>query len=226
VFGIPFFTRFGEDALLLPPDPIALEPTLAAPEGVNRGPAVCGGENGLARPTHRRQPLTILAMDVAGYSRMVESDDLRTALRVKSMRRRLIQPAVRLHAGRIFSVAGDGVMAAFPAAAEAVSCAVAIQRALNLLQRDEPTGSRIRLRMGISVGSVLMVDGELYGHALNIAARLEALAEPGDIYLSGSVFDQIGSFLPIGLDLLGERKMDKMTTSSRVYRVDRRHLAG
>lgn len=179
-------------------------------------------EEELARPRHRRQPLAILAIDMAGYSQMVETDDLRTAMRVRNMRRRLLQPATRLYAGWIFSVAGDGTMAAFPAAAAAVDCAVAIQRALDLLERDETAESRIWLRMGISFGSVLQVDGELYGRPLNVAARLEALAEPGGIYVSGAVFDRVGGLCPARFEPLGERRLDKISTPRRVYRIDRR----
>lgn len=201
----PILSRLGEDASLLAP-----RSTVLPPEGE------------LARPRqHRRQPLAILAIDVAGYSQMVEADDLRTALRVRSLRRRLLEPAARLHAGWVFSVAGDGAMAAFPAAAAAVDCAVAVQRALDLLEKDEPAASRLRLRMGISFGSVLQVDGELYGRPLNVAARLEALAEPGGIYVSGAVFDRVGGLGPARFEPLGERRLDKISTPRRVYRVDR-----
>jgi class 3 adenylate cyclase len=200
----PILSRLGEDALLLAPASTVLPPQ---------------GE--LARPRYRRQLLAILAIDVAGYSQMVETDDLRTALRMGNMRRRLLQPAAQLHAGWIFSIAGDGTMVAFPAVAAAVDCAVAIQRALGLLERNEPAESRIRLRMGISYGSVLQVDGELYGRPLNVAARLEALAEPGDIYMSGSVFDRVGSFCPARFEPLGERQLDKISKPRRIYRVDR-----
>jgi len=165
-------------------------------------------------------------MDVAGYSRMIESDDLRTALRLRHLHEHLIRPAVRLHGGRIVSVAGDGAMVAFAAADQALEGAVAIQRALDLLQSGEPVDQRIRLRMGISVGDVLEVEGELYGNALNVAARLEALAEPGGIYLSGAAFDHLGPRSAVRLEALGERKLRKIAVPQRVYRVDRRHLAG
>jgi class 3 adenylate cyclase len=165
-------------------------------------------------------------MDVAGYSRMIESDDLRTALRMRHLHEHLVRPAVRLHGGRIVSVAGDGAMVAFEAASEALDCAVAIQRALDLLQGGEPADERLRLRMGISVGGVLEVEGELYGNALNVAARLEALAEPGGIYLSGTVFDHLDRRCAVRLEALGERKLRKIAASQRVYRVDRRELAG
>ena len=156
----------------------------------------------LAQPSYRRQPLAILAIDMAGYSEMVETDDLRTALRVRHLQRHLIRPATRLYAGWVFSVAGDGIMAAFPAAAAAVVSAVAIQRALDLLEGDGTAEGRIRVRMGISFGSVLQVDGELYGRPLNVAARLEAIAEPGAIYVSGAVFDRVGG-LPGAVRMAG-----------------------
>lgn len=205
----PVSSRAGENALLLPPAPIPLQRV-----------------GGLAGPRPSRRLLAILAMDVAGYSRMIESDDLRTALRLRHLHEHLIRPAVRLHGGRIVSVAGDGAMVAFAAADQALEGAVAIQRALDLLQSGEPVDQRIRLRMGISVGDVLEVEGELYGNALNVAARLEALAEPGGIYLSGAAFDHLGPRSAVRLEALGERKLRKIAVPQRVYRVDRRHLAG
>jgi adenylate cyclase len=228
VLSSPILSRLGEDASLLALGSTVLQLPSAAWEVADCGaslhvgevPVALHPEEELALPSPRRQPLAILAIDVAGYSQMIETDDLRTALRVRSMHRCLLQPAAQLHGGWIFSVAGDGTMAAFPAAAAAVGCAVTIQRTLDLLERDEPAESRIRLRMGISFGSVLQVDGELYGRALNIAARLETLAEPGGIYLSGAVFDQAGGLCPVRFEPLGERRLDKISTPRRVYRVD------
>jgi adenylate cyclase len=163
-------------------------------------------------------------MDVVGYSCLIESDDLRTALRMMDLRRRILQPTARRHAGRIFSVAGDGIMAAFRIASEAVACAIAIQRALCILEMNEPPGERLRLRMGISAGSVLIVEGELYGCALNVAARLEALAQPDEIYVSRAAFDQISGLGSAWFESLGEHRLEKIPTPCRVYRVARDRL--
>jgi adenylate cyclase len=228
----PIFGRPGDASALLAPASTALDPASAPRAVLAHDPPPRSGDGLLAppgawtlagpRPLRRR--LAILAMDVAGYSRLIESDDLRTALRVRAMRRRIVEPAALRHGGRVFSVAGDGMMAAFPAAAQAVACAVAVQRALGASEVDEPAGARLRLRMGVSAGGVLVVEGELYGCALNVAARLEALAEPGGIYVCGAAFDQIGGPVSVWFEPLGELRLDKIRTPCRVYRVARGRL--
>lgn len=167
----------------------------------------------------RRRPLAVLAMDLDGYSRMVESDDLGAARRLSALRRRVICPIVTHHLGRVFSIAGDGHMAAFPAVAAALGAAVAIQRQLEGAP-DPGILAEIRLRMGISFGPVLERNGEYFGHALNVAARLEALSPPGSIYLCGNAFDAVAGNLCPAISCLGERLLKKMDSACRIYALE------
>jgi len=151
---------------------------------------------------------------------MVESDVLRAAICVTFLRRKLIRPIVARHSGRIVSIAGDGLMAAFPLVTAALDAAVAIQR--TVLEGCAGRGMLVeaRLRMGISFGPVLEADGEYFGHALNVAARLEALSPPGSIYLCGSAYDAIAGDAPTPLVSLGEKLLAKMSSACRVYAID------
>lgn len=168
----------------------------------------------------RRHSFAVLAIDLVGYSRMVECDALRAAICVTLLRRKLIRPIVARHSGRVFSIAGDGHMAAFPLVTAAIDAAMAIQRAV--LEGGAERGMLVeaRLRMGISFGPVLETDGEYFGHALNVAARLEALSPPGSIYLCGSAFDAIAGDAPASFVCLGEKFLEKMSSACRIYAID------
>jgi adenylate cyclase len=180
-----------------------------------------------APPRIRRRRLAILIADVAGFSRLVERDPLATALGLRDLRRRLILPTLHAHRGRIVSVAGDGTLMAFGRAADAVNCAVAVQRALNATPPETAAGApRLRLHMGISAGDSLAMDGDLYGHALNVAARLQALAEPGDVYLSDDVVAEVGDTTGIRFEALGRRGLRNIAQPVWVYRVARSALSG
>ena len=198
-------------------------------DGVNARCArlVRAGQLGLVLPCHsndelrrwRRYSLAVLAIDLVGYSRMVESDVLRAAMCVTLLRRKLIRPIVARYSGRIFSIASDGLMAAFPLVAAAIDAAVAIQRAVEGCA-GRGTLVEARLRMGISFGPVLETGGQYFGHALNVAARLEALSPPGSVYLCGSAFDAIAGGAPAPLVALGEKFLAKMSSACRVYAID------
>ncbi len=203
-------------------------PTLAPGRSGEDATALAPAPTDPASAAARRRRLAILAADVVGYSRMMEEDDLRTALRVRELHRRVLRPAVRRHGGRVVSVAGDGAMAAFPGVADALRCALAVRGALGADGEAvaPPAGEwqRLRLRMGVGFGSVLLFGGEVYGQALNVAARLEGLAEPGGVWLSGAAFDQLaaagdGGRPPVRLEPLGEMRLAKMAAPVRVYRV-------
>jgi adenylate cyclase len=179
-----------------------------------------------APPRIRRRRLAILIADVAGFSRLVELDPLATALSLRDLRRRLILPTMRAHRGRIVSLAGDGALMAFGRAADAVNCAVAVQRALNSAPPDAGGDRRLRLHMGISAGDSLAMDGDLYGHALNVAARLQALADPGDVYLSDNVVAEVGDTAGIRFEALGRRALRNIAQPVWVYRIARSALSG
>src|SRR5215216_6057882 len=164
-----------------------------------------------------RRLAAILAADVAGFSRLVGADEEGTLDRLKAHRRELIDPKIREHQGRIANTAGDGVLAEFASVVDAMRCATEVQR--GMLDRDaevEPE-QRIRLRIGINLGDVIAEDGDIMGDGVNIAARLEALAEPGGICVSRTVHDQIRDRLPFKLDDLGEQSVHNIARPVRTY---------
>ena len=170
-------------------------------------------------PVHpvERKLAAIFAADIAGYSRLMARDEVGTLARLKACRV-IIDELIASHRGRIFNTAGDSVVADFASAVDAVQCAVAVQATIsteNTEQRAEP----MQFRIGVHVGDV-MVDGEnLLGDGVNIAARLESLAEPGTICISAVVRDQIGNRLPLAFDDLGEQQVKNIAQAIRVYRV-------
>ena len=168
----------------------------------------------------RREQAAVLIGDVAGYSRLIENNDVRTVVRLRQLRRNLIEPAMAHWGGRIVRLAGDGVFSAFADSAAAVGCAIAVQRGLAALERNVPREWRLWLRIGISFGEALVEeDGDLHGPAVNIAARLEALAEPGSVYLTGAAFDQIPGWRAPCCEDLGLHRLRHITEPVRVYRV-------
>src|SRR6266568_3372793 len=133
------------------------------------------------RMSEPRKLAAILAADVAGYSRLTGADEEGTLKRLRKVRRELINPAVALHRGRIVKTTGDGVLIEFPSVVDAVRCAVEIQRGMAERNIDVPIERRIDLRIGINLGDVIIDADDIYGDGVNVAARLEALAEPGGI---------------------------------------------
>lgn len=146
-----------------------------------------------------RRLAAILAADVVGFSRLMALDEEGTLTRLKAHRRGLIDPKTSEHHGRVINTMGDGMLIEFASAVDAARCAVAIQRAGAELAGD------IVLRIGINLGNVIVDEGDLYGDGVNVAARLEALAEPGTIYVSGSVYDQIRGKVEVPFDDLDRR---------------------
>ena len=125
-----------------------------------------------------RRLAAILAADVAGYSRLMGSDEEDTLARLKVHRRELIDPKIGEHRGRIVKTTGDGILIEFPSVVEAVSCAVAVQQAMAERNAGTPDERRIVFRIGVNLGDVIVEDGDIHGDGVNIAARLEAIAEP------------------------------------------------
>jgi TolB-like protein/class 3 adenylate cyclase len=166
-----------------------------------------------------RRLVAILAADVAGYSRLMEQDEAGTLGRFKELRRGLIDPEFAEHKGRIVKTTGDGMLVEFPSVVEAVACAVAVQR--SMAERNSGIGpeQRIEFRVGINSGDVIVEDGDIYGDGVNIAARLEALAEPGEICVSALVHDQVCGRLDCSFVDLGEHTLKNISRRVRVYRV-------
>jgi adenylate cyclase len=165
-----------------------------------------------------RKLAAIFAADIAGYSRLMARDEVGTLARLKACRV-TIDELIASHRGRIFNTAGDSVVADFASAVDAVQCAVAVQGALAAENTDRTADEPMQFRIGVHVGDV-MVDGEnLLGDGVNIAARLEALAEPGTICVSAAARDHIGNKLPLAFDDLGDQQVKNIAQAIRVYRV-------
>ena len=164
-----------------------------------------------------RRLTAIFAADVAGYSRLMGADEEDTHERLQAHFQQLINPKIALHHGRIVKTTGDGMLAEFASVVDAMRCAAEIQRAM--IDRDGrmPDERRIRFRIGINLGDVIAEGDDIFGDGVNVAARLEALAEPGGICVSGTVHDHIRDRLPYPLDDLGEQSVKNIARPVRVY---------
>jgi adenylate cyclase len=172
-----------------------------------------------------RKLAAIFAADIAGYSRLMAHDEVGTLARLKACRT-IIDGLIASHRGRIFNTAGDSVVVDFASAVDAVHCAVAVQAAIATEDAGGAADEPMRLRIGVHVGDV-MVDGDnLLGDGVNIAARLEALAEPGAICVSATARDHIGNKLPLAFDDLGDQQVKNIAQAIRVYRVQVAKPAG
>ncbi len=166
-----------------------------------------------------RRLAAILVADVCGYSGLMESDEAGTLAALKERRQNILDPLVKKFHGRIVKVMGDGVLVEFASAVNAVSCAVDLQQGLAAANTHDPAHPAIVLRIGINLGDVIAEGGDLYGDGVNIAARLQASAEPGDIWIAGGVYDQIQNKVALRFEDLGLHEMRNMARPVRVYRV-------
>jgi adenylate cyclase len=173
----------------------------------------------MAEERAQRRLAAILAADVVGYSRLMRLDESGTLAVLKARRSEVLQPVVSKHHGRIVKVMGDGVLIEFPSAVDAVECAVRPQEAMDTANSGLPEDKRIVLRIGINLGDVMVEGSDLYGDGVNVAARLEAMAEPGSVYLSQTVFGHVRGKVQLGFDDLGEQKLKNMAEPIHVYRV-------
>jgi class 3 adenylate cyclase len=163
-----------------------------------------------------RRLTAILAADVAGYSRLMGIDEEGTHERLKAHLGELVNPKISEHRGRVVKNTGDGLLAEFPSVVDAVRCAVEIQR--GMIDR-EPEERRIRFRIGVNLGDVIAEAGDIFGDGVNVAARLEALAEPGGICVSRVVRDQVRDRLDYTFEDMGEQQVKNIARPVRVYRV-------
>ena len=167
--------------------------------------------------TATRRLAAILAADVAGYSRLMGADEDGTHERLRAHQRELIEPKIAEHHGRIVKTTGDGMLAEFASVVDAVRCAAELQRAVIDREADMPEDRRIRFRIGINLGDVIVEDEDIFGDGVNVAARLEALSEPGGICISRMVRDQIRDKLPYAFEDLGEQSVKNIARPVRVY---------
>ena len=145
-----------------------------------------------------RRLAAVLAADVVGYSRLMEVDEAGTLARLKTIRLELIDPAIAKCRGRIIKTTGDGILVEFQSVTEALTCAVEFQERMARRNRDMPAARALLHRIGINLGDVIVEDNDIFGDGVNVAARLEAMAEPGEICISGAVRDQVGDRLKVG----------------------------
>ena len=160
----------------------------------------------------------ILVADIVGYSRLMEADEAGTYEALRSARTEVIDPAIVEHEGRIVKHLGDGFLAEFPTVSSAVECAIEFQREIDRRGASVPEEQRLQFRIGINLGDIIIdSDGDIFGDGVNVAARLESLASPGGICVSGSVYDLVRKKLDIGLEDLGEQAVKNISTKVRAY---------
>jgi len=182
------------------------------------------GSRALETRSVERRLSAVLAADVAGYSRLVGADEEGTLARLAALRAELIDPAIATHRGRIIKTTGDGILVEFPSVVDAARCALAVQRGLAQRDADVAAERRIAFRIGIHLGDVVVDGDDLLGDAVNVAARLEGIADPGGISLSEDAWRQVRDKLPEAAFVdLGEQTLKNIARPVRVYRID---LAG
>ena len=166
-----------------------------------------------------RRLAAILAADVAGYSRLIGADEGGTLERLKALRRELLDPKIAEHRGRLVKTTGDGLLVEFGSVVDALRCAVEVQREMSGRNAGVPSDNRVELRIGINVGDIVVEDGDIFGDGVNVAARLEALAEPGGICVSARVQEDAAGKLDLAFDDIGEQQLKNIARPVRAYRV-------
>jgi len=176
-------------------------------------------QDGVVAALQGRRLSAILAADVVGYSRLMGADEEGTLQALKAHREALIDPAIANHRGRTVKTTGDGMLVEFASAVDAVRCAVDVQRGMDERNETVPPDRRLRFRIGINVGDIIGDGSDIYGDGVNIAARLEAMAERGSIFVSRSVHDPVRDKLPFGFEDLGDMAAKNIARPIRVFRV-------
>jgi adenylate cyclase len=173
----------------------------------------------MAAPRVDRRLAAIMAVDVVGHSRLIGADEAGTLARVKAHRVEFVHPLVAEHHGRMVKLTGDGALVEFASAVDAVECAVAAQAGMAEREAPEPEERRIRYRIGINIGDIVLEDGDIFGDGVNVAARLEGLAEPGGICIARNVYNQVKGKLDLVFQPMGEYRVKNITDPVTVYRV-------
>ncbi|MEE8043432.1 MAG: adenylate/guanylate cyclase domain-containing protein [Pseudomonadales bacterium] len=173
----------------------------------------------MAEKRVQRRLAAILAADVAGYSRLMGEDEEGTLATLTAHLKELIEPCIAEHRGRVVKTTGDGLLAEFASVVDAVRCAAAFQEGMAERNADAPEDRRMEFRVGVNLGDVIVQDDDVFGDGVNVAARMEGLAEPGGICVSGTVFDQIKGKLDLELDDLGPQMVKNIAEAVRIFRV-------
>src|SRR6516162_6728878 len=172
-----------------------------APRTVSVRPAPGGGRSAMSQT---RRLAAILAADVAGYSRLIGADEGGTLERLRTLRRELLDPKIAEHKGRLVKTTGDGLLVEFGSVVDALRCAVDVQREMIGRNTGASSDSRVELRIGINVGDIVVEDGDIFGDGVNVAARLEGLAEPGGVCISARVQEDAAGRLDLAFEDIGE----------------------
>jgi adenylate cyclase len=173
----------------------------------------------MSDPGHSRKLAAVLVADVAGYSRLMAVDDSTTVHAINACRE-VFRERIEQHDGQVVDMAGDNVLAEFRSAVQAVTCALDIQAALLVKNQQQPADKQMLFRIGVDVGDIIaQPDGSIYGDAVNIAARLQSIGEPGGLCVSGTVYDHVKSRLGAGFEFLGEQQVKNIAEAVRAFRV-------
>jgi adenylate cyclase len=170
-------------------------------------------------PRLERRLAAILAADVAGYSRLMTADEEGTHIRLLTHRREVIEPKIREHRGRIVKNTGDGALVEFGSVVDAVRCALEVQRTMVARNAAVPKNGRIELRMGVNLGDVIVAPDDIYGHGVNLAARLESLAPPGGICISADAWRHVRGAIAAEFVDLGEQRLKNIADPAHVYAI-------
>jgi adenylate cyclase len=166
-----------------------------------------------------RRLAAILAADVVGYSRLMSADEEGTHLRLLACRREVIAPKVREHRGRIVKYTGDGALVEFGSVVDAVRCALEMQRVILARNADLPQDRRIELRIGVNLGDIIVAPDDIYGHGVNVAARLESLAPPGGICISADAWRHVRGAIAADFVDLGEQRLKNIADPAHVFAI-------
>jgi adenylate cyclase len=173
----------------------------------------------MAKQRVERRLTAILAGDVAGYSRLMEADEEGTLTRLNAHRREFLEPKIAEHRGRIVKRTGDGILIEFASAVDAARCAAEIQRGMSGRNKPVPPDKRIELRIGIHVGDIIIEEDDIFGDGVNIAARLEGIAEPGGVCISDDAFRQVRDKIDVAFEDAGDQQLKNIARPVRVYRI-------
>ena len=160
----------------------------------------------------------VLAADMAGYSRLMEADERGTLARLRTHRIELIDPAIAKNQGRIIKTTGDGMLVEFQSVTDAVRCAAEVQIRMRRRNADVPDDGRIQFRIGINLGDIIFDDGDIYGDGVNIAARLEQMADVGGVCVTQAVYEQVSDRVEVQFEDLGEKSLKNISRPVRVWR--------
>ena len=196
--------------------------TLARKRGRIAPPSIAAAatEGAAMAPRTERKLAAILAADVVGYSRLVGDDEAGTIARLKALRKEFIEPLIAEYRGRVVKLMGDGALLEFASAVDAVECAVAIQNGVAEREAAVPEDRRLAFRIGINVGDIIVEDGDILGDGVNVAARLEGLAEPGGICIARNVYNQVKAKLDLAFEPMGEHRVKNIAEPLTVYRLN------